>query len=345
MAGNVVFFLEPPTTVNEILNTAENLHIVRYQRKFKGLNLLPGWVRLPLMKIEWAAIQKLIATPIDIIWSFDPFRFQDLHLLSSSFSVFHAVDLVNSSWDAYTAGNADLVLVTNRKIMERYQDLDGIKYQIGHGLSSSFLDQPDHSTAEFKVRKRGRPAIGYSGNLLIDYLDRETMLHLVEANADYDFYFFGPYQKSNLTKSVQHQAEAFVQSLRNQDNCILLGAIPPRQLYGYLSQMDVLLICYNTGMYLNEVADPHKVLEYLSTGKTVVASYTLAYEKYKHLVEMTSENSGLGNLLREVVDNITEYNSETRVSLRKKFARERTYEKKIKEIEGVIQQNIKYETC
>ena len=298
---------------------------------------MPSFIRVPLMKLEWEHISKLINAPIDIIWSFDPFRFQDLHLLPALFKLFHSVDLVKSPWAEYTARHSDLVLASNSKILERYRDLKVRKYLLGHGLSRNFFlhrDQPD----SFQIEKKGRPAIGYSGNLLIEYLDREILLDLVRSNPDCDFYFFGPYTKSNLTPKFKNQSSEFVSQLMQQENTILLGAVPNAQLFHYLYQMDVLLICYNTRLYSDAVADSHKVLEYLSTGKTVISSYMSSYEQYPNLIEMTNDNTKLCQVLRKVLGELEEYNSKSKADVRMQFALDRSYRKRIEEIENVMNQ-------
>jgi len=288
------------------------------------------------MKIELSAILKLIGVPIDIVWSFDPYRFQDLDLFKESYRIFHSVDLLSSKWDTYTAMKADLVLTSNGIILERYRDVNRPKYNIGHGLSRYFLE-PEH-LAPLQPFKRAlnRVAIGYCGNLLIQYLDLRTFTHIVLGKPELDFYLIGPYRESNLSQSVSQEANEFIEMLKEQDNCFLLGPKPPEALYQYLVQMDILFICYQTQNYLKEVADPHKILEYLSTGKVVVSSHMLAYESKGHLIEMTNDNNQLGVLLSKVAKNLNSFNSQENMAARIGYASERSYGEKIKEIERLI---------
>jgi hypothetical protein len=334
--GSLVFFLEPPANKNELLVVSEKLKVVKYKRRFKGINRLPNWLRIPLMKIELSAVLKLIGVPIDIVWSFDPYRFQDLDLFKVGYRIFHSVDLLSSRWDMYTAMKADLVLTSNGIILDRYRDVNRPKYNIGHGLSRYFLEPEHLAPLQSFKRSLNRVAIGYCGNLLMQYLDLKTFTHIILGNPELDFYLIGPYQESNLSQSVSQEANEFINMLKKQDNCFLLGPKPPEVLYQYLVQMDILLICYQTQNYLNEVSDSHKTLEYLSTGKVVVSSHLLAYESKGHLIEMTNHNNQLGVLLSKVAKNLDSFNSEENMDTRIGYARERSYGEKIKVIERLI---------
>ncbi len=334
--GSLVYYLDPPSNRNEILEVSKKLKVVKYRRRFKGINRLPDWLRISLIKIEISDILKIIKVPIDIVWSFDPFRFQDLDLFNVSYRIFHSVDLMSSKWDKYTAMKADLVLTSNSIILNRYRDVTGHKYNIGHGLSRFFLEPENLAPAQSLKRTPNRVAIGYCGNLLIQYLDRKTFTEIIFDNPELDFYLIGPYNESNISQNVSKEAKEFIDILRAQKNCFLLGAKPPEELYQYLNQMDILLICYQTQSYLNEVADPHKTLEYLSTGKVIVSSHMLSYESRNDLIEMSKNNTQLGSLLANVAKNINTFNSQERKATRTTYARKRSYYNKIKEIERLI---------
>ncbi len=334
--GSLVYYLDPPSNKNEVLKVSEKLKVVKYRRRFKGINRLPDRFRISLMKIEISDILKIIQVPIDIVWSFDPFRFQDLDLFKVSCRIFHSVDLISSKWDKYTAMKADLVLTTNSIILNRYRDVSCPKYNIGHGLSRCFLEPENLPQVQPLKRTPNRVAIGYCGNLLIQYLDREIFTEIIIDNPELDFYLIGPFHESNISRNVSKEAKEFIDILKAQKNCFLLGAKPPEELYQYLDQMDILLICYQTQHYLNEVADSHKTLEYLSTGKVVVSSYMLSYKSRGDLIEMSKDNSQLGLLLAKVAKNLNIFNSQERKATRTTYARERSYYNKIKAIERLI---------
>jgi len=329
--GCSVYFLDPPANKDEVFRVSEGLVVIKYKQRFRGLNRLPHWIRIPLLKIEIAAITKLIDDPIDVIWSFDPFRFQDLDLFKTKLKIFHSADLIFSKWDLYTAQKADLVLTTNAKILKRYQGIDRPIYNIGHGLSEYFIKiDKSASIPSFKQHPH-RIAVGYCGNMLMQHLDREAFKKALVENQELDFYLIGPYMASNLSEPV-NSAERFINFIKNQANCFLLGPKPPIDLFQYLHQMDILFICYQT----NTIDNPHKTLEYLSTGKVVVSNYMQSYELRDNLIEMTKDNNQIGLLLSKVATSLKTFNSQEKRASRILYARERSYQEKIKEIEQLI---------
>lgn len=330
--GCLVYFLDPPARENEVFRVSEGLVVIKYKRRFKGLNRLPHWIRIPLLKIEIAAISKLIDHSIDVVWSFDPFRFQDLDLFKTKFRIFHSADLIFSKWDQYTAMKADLVLTTDARILKRFQDIHKPKYNIGHGLSKHFLKSDNLVSKPTFIRNHQRAAVGYCGNLLIQCLDREAFKNLILGNQQLDFYMIGPYKANNLSSRVNSKAEQFIEFLKTTTNCMLIGPKPPSQLYQYLRQMDILLVCYQAN-----TTNPHKLLEYLSTGKVVVCSYLQEYESRTDLIEMSQDNNQLGVLLSKVAQNLDKFNNREKMISRVAFAHQRSYQMKINEIEKMVQ--------
>lgn len=336
--GNLVYFLGPPTKRNTIIDVSENLKVLNFRKEVVGVNRLPNMIRKFFVKLEISKIMKLIDSPLDIVWSFDPFRLQDLDLFAPSYRIYHSVDLVTSKWDRYTAAKANLILTSNSSILDRYQNLVKVSHNIGHGLSNYFLD-PMYLTINsgFK-RSDDRMAVGYSGNLLIQSLDHKTFIEIIETNNKLDFFLFGPYKPSNLSKSSSNASFEFIAKLKALENCYLIGPIPSGQLGFYLNQMDILMICYDIRKYLYQVAYPtHKVLEYLSTGKVIVSNKMLECKSISHLIEMSDENKELPSMISHVAGNLGEFNSQKKVASRISFAKERSYQKKIKEIEKLIQ--------
>ena len=333
--GNQVYYLNPPSQETNITRISDSLIVINYVDRFKGKNRLPNWIRVPIMQWIWSALEKRIGAPIDIVWSFDPYRFQDLDKLGNvSYTIFHSVDLPSTTWDIYVARKAKLVLTTSNVLLDRYGGPAATKYCIGHGLSANFVTK-GHAQDSFQPDP-DHIAIGYCGNLLIKYLDRKTLLEIVRDHPEKRFYFIGPYDRSNLSWEVDADAFDFIEALKGMPNCQLVGQVPPLQLPAYLDQMDILLVCYESKQFKLEVAAPHKVLEYLSTGKVMVSSELKEYRSRDDLIEMTANNGNLSKLLGQVADKLDFYNSADRMNKRISFAREHTYRRKIKEIEHII---------
>lgn len=83
--GATVFFLNPPSKTNRIYqhDSISNLSIIDY-RSIKGVNAIPAIARDLFNSFLIRRILKLINQNIDVVWSFDPYRFQNLSLFKSN---------------------------------------------------------------------------------------------------------------------------------------------------------------------------------------------------------------------------------------------------------------------
>jgi hypothetical protein len=105
--------------------------------------------------------------------------------------------------------------------------------------------------------------------------------------------------------------------------------------------MDILLLIYKSQEYLEQLANPHKVLEYLATGKTIIASWTDEYQQHQTLLEMSDVNDKIPQKFNEVVLNLDYFNSPKKQAARIAFAKANTYDKKIRQIEELIQKHVR----
>jgi 5'-deoxynucleotidase YfbR-like HD superfamily hydrolase len=83
------------------------------------------------------------------------------------------------------------------------------------------------------------------------------------------------------------------------------------------------------------------MLEYLASGKAVIASWTEEYKDRRHLIEMVESNDKLPEKFREVISNLDHYNSPEKQAVRKAFALENTYSRKIQQIEELINKHVR----
>jgi hypothetical protein len=76
-------------------------------------------------------------------------------------------------------------------------------------------------------------------------------------------------------------------------------------------------------------------MEYLSTGKTIVANRTMTYESASHkdLIIMSERNHQLPKLFLETIEKLETYNSPLLLKKRINFALENTYSKQIEKLE------------
>ncbi len=330
--GNKVYFLNPPSDKNELLKISDNLHVINYKNIFRGSNKLPIFLKNIVHKWQIKRIYKLIKLDkIDIIWSFDPFRFQNLNLWQATKKIYHSVDIHATDLEYEIANSADLVLANTDNILTKLKNINRPKYKINHGLAAHFLQEIGDN---FELA--GRPArikVGYVGNLFMQAIDKNSCLELIKNNPNIDFYFIGANKSAENNLSTR-QSSDFITELDTQNNVILLGAKPSAELPAIMQNFDLFLFCYQDNPPI--IDNPHKILEYLSTGKTIVATYIDEYKDKTNLLQMCKKNSELLALFQKTVENLDYYNSNETQTLRKNYAIENTYSNQIKKIESLL---------
>jgi hypothetical protein len=179
---------------------------------------------------------------------------------------------------------------------------------------------------EFKLPGTQAVKAIYAGNLDILYLDYALILKLIKKfEKKVDFIFLGDYLKSNPLANL------------NCANLFLMGKMSPSELPYFYEKADVLLITYLADKYEEQLANPHKILEYLLSGKTVIATKTLEYVG-SHLIEMANTHDEYLNIFEMVLQNLNDFNSKAQRERRMGFAIDNTYEKQIQRIEEKLSQ-------
>jgi glycosyltransferase involved in cell wall biosynthesis len=334
--GNKVFFLNPPGGSRSLrlskFGEQDKVSVIDYSPVLKGTNRLPFRVADVFSQLTIKKLLK-VTGPLDVVWSFDPYRFQNLNLFKASYKVYHSMDYHHTPLELRAAQNADLVLGISRLILEKFQHLSVPQYKINHGLSESFLKPQDEEPKPLLSVQEKMIKVGYVGALTSSALDYKILLKLVRQNPEVFFCFIGPYEASNLIAKAENQK--MIGELKQLSNVQLAGALPSYQLGSYLKNFDVLLMCYRASKKVG--SNSHKLLEYLSTGKVVVSNYVDEYKDKRHLLEMVEENSDLPKQFQKVIANLSFYNTEEKQAERKAFALANTYSEQIEKIERIIQ--------
>ena len=337
--GSKVYFLNPPVfnqrnkiTLEEI---KRDLYLLYYRPFFRGVNRIHLTFRNWFNRKTVRLIQEKIGKPIDIIWSFDPYRFQDLRIFEAFFRIYHPVDIHHTNLEYICVESADIVISTSNQILKRFDTMNTPLFQINHGLSDYFIN-PKKLKKSF-IRNPKRINVGLIGNLHYRYIDCETLSFIIKNNSEVDFYFIGPTGKSNLTNSLRNGR--LINYLNSMPNAHLLGSKPSENLPSYLIELDLFLICYTGHKNVAEMANPHKLLEYLSTGKPIVSHYVDEYRDKKDLIQMADDNKDLAQVFSETVEHIKTFNSRDRKLKRIAFSKKHTYEKKLRKIETLLNQS------
>ena len=114
---------------------------------------------------------------------------------------------------------------------------------------------------------------------------------------------------------------------------------PSVQIPGLLKNFDIQLVAYRADEYKEQLASPHKFMEYLAAGNVILTTYTDEYKDKRHLVEMIEVGGDLLERFKLIKEDLTHYNKVDKVQERINFAREHTYEKQISRIEKLIKNN------
>src|SRR5690606_16219209 len=136
----------------------------------------------------------------------------------------------------------------------------------------------------------------------------------------------------------------YIKWLVKQTNVILLGRMTREEVSKFYREMDVLLLCYLANQYPEQLENSHKMMEYLGSGKIVVATFTLEYANLEeeNLIAMSNNNSEFPGKFYQVLDNLSFWNSLDKQQLRKDLAFDNIYEKQLERIETLINRGSTY---
>ena len=148
-------------------------------------------------------------------------------------------------------------------------------HQINHGfsLSSKKVDVP------LKLSSEGIINVGYAGNLDIKYLDWSLIQEVANRHQNIQFHFAGSVNSQKIKNLIDESG-----------NMHHIGVLNASAIQSFYEKMDILMLVYLADEYPDQLANPHKVLEYLYSGKPIVATLTQEYEG-KDLMYMSKKNA------------------------------------------------------
>lgn len=336
--GNFVYFLNPPSKNASITTLSENLYVVDYKTK-SGIAGMLGISGGELAQIK--KILNLINKKLDIVWSFDNSRFGDLTKFGDVLKIFSLEEWsAEPNLDNELANSADLILGLSQSLLDKVGEVKGRKQLIHHALGTAYvesLQKVEYIRANTQFAT-GRIRCGYVGNLQNKFIDTEIFETIIRNNPVVEFHLIGPFVKdSNLAYSENKTWEdPFVEFLMSAPNVRMYGSLMNVRAAEILQTMDLFLVCYDVEKYRKEVANPQKIMEYLSSGKVVVANYTDTFASQKDLLLMADTNAQLPTLFKKAVDALDEYNEPTKSKARIDFALSHTYEKQLVALEQIL---------
>lgn len=337
--GHDVLFLDPPTgrmgsialrTV-ALPNLEGRLRVVQGGPVMRGLGRLPQGLRCWLEARWLARLERKARTRVAVVWLFENSRFYDMGFAGTRLKIYHQVDLNQDLHAARAAASADAVLCTTRAIADQLRPHHPAVLKLHHGVQVA----PPQATGQAPTQLPTQlptpgplllegqgPHAMYVGNLDIAYLDVPLMVQVIGAHPDVTFHLVGGY----------HEAGALFQALGKASNLRWWGRRPAAEIPNLLAQADILMLTYLAQQFRDQLASPHKVMEYLAAGPVCVATWTDEYANRRDLLEMVETASEYSARFAAVLADLPKYNSAAARAHRMAFAQDHTYRAQVDRI-------------
>ena len=320
--GNKVYFLNPPGRNTSLIKSEqEGLNIISYEGFPSGMRYFPSFLSKWITRRVFNKLESIAGVNFDIIWSFDNSVFYQMGALPRNvFRVSHIVDINMDFQTERAAQAASICLCSTSALKSRLEKFTKKVHQINHGFSlpSKKVDVP------LKLRTEGIINVGYAGNLDIKYLDWSLIKEATYRHKNIQFYFAGSVSSQKIKNLIDES-----------DNMHHIGVLHACAIQSFFEKMDILMLAYLADEYPDQLANPHKVLEYLYSGKPIVATLTQEYEG-KDLMYMSKKNAEWLSIFEYVISHLEMCSSKELADKRKSYALEHTYDKQIDRIEKLL---------
>ena len=324
--GHKVLFHGPPDAPGPmrlvpVTEAPGDLRVLHAPRVAPGLRFLPGPLRRAWEARWLGQVEALAGARVDVVWNFENSRFFDLGFAGTRLKIYQQVDLNQDFYPDRAAASADLVVALSAPIAARLKSAapDVIRLTHGHAVHSCTDDLPDGIATSFSAAPHNAVLVG---NLDITYLDVTLLAQLVTEHPDVRFHFIGGYSPGSKLYAATASAP----------NVVFWGRQPAHILPDFLVRADLLLLAYLADQHLDQLANPHKMMEYLASGRCILATRTLDYEDRPDLVEMARDRADYSQRFAAIMAEPAIWNSPARVAARRAFAAENTYPRQIDRI-------------
>lgn len=341
--GNRVYFVEPPSlkqkVMGRITETSEGVFLVSYKPIARGRRYLGGMLFRWLQALQFRTRVASVTGKPDVVWCFDLTNFDDLGIFGGGIRIFHPVDHNLERKPPPVAANSDFIFSTSPRILE-YMKPPGKKGRVvQHGLNADM--------EQFARRERARLAgmsepipfrgvIGFWGSLFKESLDARKMLRLVDAFPEATFILWGAHlpSQTNLNGKVDGESLGFISALRSRPNVELRAPLNPTDLVREIDDVDLFInVEFEYSMRWDN-GNPHKIMEYLATGRPVFSTPVLMYSDTGLLFESRDEDIVAD--MRRFFSEWERWGSLPERLKRIDFALENTYALQISRIEAFI---------
>ena len=331
--GHKVYFLSPPNNhlkdVEISPSKYQNVWSVSAPQVAKGLRFYPKILRNFVERRWLEKLEKSIGQKFTTVWLFENSRFYDMDFAGDRLKIYHQVDLNQNFHIQEASSSADICFCTTDFIKRDLLPYNDKVYKIHHGVSlpANTVPLSEKQNENFMYRKINVVTVG---NLDISFLDIELLISLIKEFPQISFHFVGSYSKSGK----------LFEACKGLENIIWWGRVESSLIPTILSNCDMNLIIYKSENQYDEeqLASPHKVMEYLASSQVTVATYTDEYKDKRHLLEMVDDSEEYLKKFEEVVENLDVYNSSKKQQERVAFAKNNSYEKQFEKINRYLKE-------
>jgi hypothetical protein len=331
--GRPVLFVDPPDpALRQIclvpVPDQPGIWLVQGPRLATGLRFYPSRIRRRLERRWLHRLERLASLPVSSVWLFENSRFYDLRFAADRLKIYHQVDLNQIFHPHEAARTADLCFCTTELIRQQLIGHNSQVFRLHHGLAPVYAELELDTSQQQRLNIPGVHA-AYIGNLDMAYLDQALLIRVIQSHPSVQFHLVGGHQSGNSLR----------QKLQNCPHVHWWGQVPSSLIPRILEHVDLQLVCYQV-QHHDDQASPHKFMEYLASGRTIVATYTAEYAAHSNLLAMSDagSNSGYLPLFQSVLTNLSQWNSPERMAARRAFAADHSYERQLQRIETHLQQ-------
>jgi len=212
---------------------------------------------------------------------------------------------------------SDLILATSHLLFNEKSQLNKNCLLVPNGTDFDHFNYSPGILPNELIDIR-KPIIGYYG-ALSDWLDTELIYNLASARPNWNFILIGRIESADVSQ------------LKTMNNVFFLGEKPYELLPGYLQHFDTCIIPFKK-IPLTEATNPVKLFEFLSAGKSVVATDLDELGYYREYVRLASSPNDWLDAIESALDDY----SPAQVEKRMQFARQNTWDERILLVEDAI---------
>lgn len=328
---NKVVFLNPPSGTWNISQTdLRGLVVVDYPKFLPGIRFFPAFLRRNLMRSKYLQIQSKCGLVFDMVWSFDNSVFFDFAFLDENIrKISQIVDLNQNFQLALAAKTANLCLGSSRHIVSKLKLYNPNSHFVHHGVQEGVR-------ADSKVTLPGTNSLKavYIGNLAMKYLDWKILHIAASENEEVDLIFIGPNGDTfDLQVNEMHEDKRQMMGL---PNVYTLPQIDSAKISNYIAAADFLLIAYQESHHKDQ-ANPHKMMEYLLSGKPILCTYTEEYLELEREIFMSRKNTDWPVCFGIMIHELKRWNNPELVTKRIDYAKSHTYVNQVRKIARLLE--------